>query len=91
MNDSEFLKAIYNHEPWQDGLAETLQEYRFEDSKKAWEIILALSNHCNFPSLFPEFFTSFLKEVARSYQPDLTLHNFERFGIRILDSIYESE
>ncbi|HJN99452.1 MAG TPA: hypothetical protein QGF86_01175, partial [Nitrospinaceae bacterium] len=73
MNNSEFLKAIYNHEPWQDGLAETLQEYRFEDSKKAWGIILALSNHCSFPSLFPEFFTSFLKEVASSYQPDLAL------------------
>ena len=88
MNDSEFLKAIYNHEPWQDGLAETLQEYRFEDSKKAWEIILALSNHCSFPSLFPEFFTSFLKEVASSYQPDLALHNFERFAETILDKNY---
>ena len=88
MNDSGLSNAINNRHPWQDDFIEPLQVYNFEDSKKAWKIILTLSGHCNFPSLFPEFFPSFLKEVACSYQPDLALHNFERFAETISDKNY---
>lgn len=88
MNESVLIHAICNRNEWQNDLSEPLQKLKIEDPQKAWKILLALSSHCNFSMLFPGFFPSFLEELECSYQPDMALHNFERFAETIRDKDY---
>lgn len=88
MNNSTIIKAIHKCEPWNDSFAFPLQEFKFKDIKKVWGILITLSSHSNFGTLFPKFFKSFIKELSLSYQPDLALHNFERFSKTIKDKNY---
>ena len=81
-------KLIHDRCPWADDLAEPLRELNFEDPEKAWKNLLIISGHCNFSTLFPNFFSSLLEALGRSYSPDLALHNFERFANTILDKDY---
>ena len=88
MNDSKLIEAFHNSTPWRDEFLEPLETLEFKDSKKAWEVFLSLSDHCDFLSLFPNFFASLLEELSSSYQPDLALYNFERFTATIRDKNY---
>ncbi|KMP11791.1 hypothetical protein UR09_02515 [Candidatus Nitromaritima sp. SCGC AAA799-A02] len=85
---TKLIESIHKRHPWEEGLATPLKELKFDDPEKAWKNLLILSTHCNFPSLFSNFFPSLLKELARSYNPDLALRNLERFAESILDKDY---
>ncbi|MCH8156199.1 MAG: bifunctional [glutamate--ammonia ligase]-adenylyl-L-tyrosine phosphorylase/[glutamate--ammonia-ligase] adenylyltransferase [Nitrospinae bacterium] len=87
-NPKELIESIYDRRPWDESLEEPLRAVKLEDPKKAWKNLLVLSAHCNFPSLFPNFFSSLLEALARSHDPDIALHNFERFADTILDKDY---
>jgi [glutamine synthetase] adenylyltransferase / [glutamine synthetase]-adenylyl-L-tyrosine phosphorylase len=85
MNDSKLLNAIYNCDPWKDSFQKYLEEYKFVEPKKSWKNFLILSSHANFKKLFPSFFKNLIGLIKCSYNPDLALHNFERFSQTIND------
>ena len=84
----KLFNSIYNCDPWQDSFQKTLREYKFLEPKKSWENFLLLSGHVNFQRLFPDFFKTFIELIKKSYNPDLALHNFERFTQTINDKNY---
>ena len=65
MNNSTIIEAIHKCEPWNGSFAFPLQEFKFKDIKKVWKILITLSSHSNFGTLFPKFFKSFIKELAK--------------------------
>ena len=88
MIDLQLFNSIYNCDPWHDSFQKPLQEYKFLEPKKSWENFLLLSGHVNFRKLFPTFFKTFIGLIKNSYNPDLALHNFERFTQKINDKNY---
>ena len=89
MNDLPgFLSCLYERRPWDESLQSPLRSYGFDEPKKAWQNLTILAGHLNFPALLPDFFPRFLDLLSQSYQPDIALHNFERFSEKFPDKNY---
>ena len=86
MIDADKLESwLFENRPWSDEIETALVEGGFEQPEKTWRILSALSQQSNFAKLYPQFFSSFLNYLSKSYNPDTALNNFERLAEEILD------
>ena len=88
MDNPKLLNSIHTCAPWGNSFQEPLEACKFLETKKAWGNFLILSSHVNFKKLFPKFFKSLIELTSSSCNPDLALHNFERFTQTIKDKNY---
>ncbi len=86
MNDASTLESwLFENRPWDGTMEAALADSGFEAPEKAWGILITLSRQSNFAKLYPQFFSSFLNYLSKSYNPDTALNNFERLAEEILD------
>ena len=86
MNDSNTLESwLFENKPWNNEVEAALAEGGFEQPESAWRILSSLSQQSNFPQLYPQFFSEFLKSLSQSYNPDIALNNFQRLTEDIVD------
>jgi len=84
----EFFQSIYNGQLCDPECKQVLRASGFDDTKKAWKTLSALSGQAGFKDLIPEFFPALFEGLSRSYDADLALTNLERFADKILDKNY---
>ncbi len=87
-NPFDLCRNIHELRPWDDSFEKCLKEFGFAEPQKAWKNLTTLSGHAKFSELFPDFFSTLLDLASRSYNPDIGLHNLERFAEKIIDKNY---
>ena len=61
-NIIEKIIACY---PWTEQFAYKLEDYGFQDPKKAWNGFISLAKCVNFKKLYPGFFSGKVKDLKR--------------------------